>query len=211
MENCIKAISFLLVFIAIFFGFTCIAGGGSQEPTTEIATLTVHSDTLIASEAITKLTSQTKEQKTSVTTEKETTSKKVETSECNIRKTTKSTTAKSTTALTTEPHTSKLTSKKHSKYLGTFKLTAYCPCSQCCGKWANGITATGVIAKPNHTIAVDPRVIPYGSKVIINGYEYVAEDCGGAIKQNRIDVYFATHQEACDFGVQYAEVYLVVD
>ena len=77
--------------------------------------------------------------------------------------------------------------------LGTFKLTAYCPCSQCCGPWANGITATGVTARANHTIAVDPRVIPYGSTVYIEGLgTFVAEDCGGAIKGNRIDVFYNT-------------------
>lgn len=81
------------------------------------------------------------------------------------------------------------------KPLGTFKITHYCPCSICCGPWANGITASGVTATTNHTIAVDPSQIPYGSKVVINGQVYVAEDCGGAIKQNCIDIYVATHQE----------------
>lgn len=95
--------------------------------------------------------------------------------------------------------------------LGQFKLTAYCPCSKCCGKWAGGITSTGVTAQANHTIAVDPTVIPYGSKVCINGQLYFAEDCGGAIKENHLDIYFDTHQEASDFGVRYAEVYLVVE
>jgi 3D (Asp-Asp-Asp) domain-containing protein len=86
--------------------------------------------------------------------------------------------------------------------LGTFKLTAYCPCSQCCGQWANGITATGVTARANHTIAVDPRVIPYGSTVYIEGLgTFVAEDCGGAIKGNRIDVFYNTHSEALNSGV----------
>lgn len=192
MENCTKLISFLVAIVILTFGCIYIAHN-SAALEKEITTFVTDSNTLGTSKAIMKKTSQTKEL------------------EKGTKKTTKSTTAKSTTALTTEPHTSKLTSKEHSKYLGTFKLTAYCPCSQCCGKWANGITATGVIAKPNHTIAVDPHIIPYGSHVIINGREYVAEDCGGAIKQNKIDVFFATHQEACDFGVQYAEVYLVVD
>ncbi len=68
--------------------------------------------------------------------------------------------------------------------LGVFKITHYCPCSICCGPYANGITSTGVTATTNHTIAVDPSVIPYGSKVVINGQVYVAEDCGGAIKKN---------------------------
>lgn len=113
-------------------------------------------------------------------------------------------------ALTTIPQTEERPLSETNS-LGQFKLTAYCPCSKCCGKWADGITSTGAMAKSNHTIAVDPSVIPYGSKVVINGKTYIAEDCGGAIKQNRIDIYFDTHEEASDFGVQYAEVYLVVE
>lgn len=79
--------------------------------------------------------------------------------------------------------------------------TAYCPCSKCCGK-SDGITATGTKATAGRTIAVDPSVIPYGSEVIINGHTYVAEDTGGAIKGNRIDIYFATHEDAKSFGRQ---------
>lgn len=91
--------------------------------------------------------------------------------------------------------------------LGKFKLTAYCSCKKCCGK-TDGITATGTKAKQGRTIAVDTDVIPYGSKVMINGKEYVAEDCGGAIKGNRIDVFFNNHTDALIFGVQYANVYI---
>ncbi len=95
------------------------------------------------------------------------------------------------------------------KPLGTFKITHYCPCSICCGPWANGVTSTGVIATTNRTIAVDPSQIPYGSKVVINGQVYVAEDCGGAIKQNCIDIYVATHEEGEEKGVYYTDVYLL--
>ena len=91
--------------------------------------------------------------------------------------------------------------------LGKFKLTAYCPCKECCGK-TDGITATGTRAKADRTIAVDKNIIPYGSKVMINDKEYVAEDCGGAIKDNHIDVFFNTHDEALKFGIQYACVYI---
>lgn len=86
--------------------------------------------------------------------------------------------------------------------LENFKITAYCPCSKCCGKFADGITATGTAATEGRTIAVDPEVIPYGSKVVIDGKEYIAEDCGGAIKGKRIDLFFETHQEALEYGVQ---------
>lgn len=98
--------------------------------------------------------------------------------------------------------------------LGEFKLTAYCSCAKCCGKWAynrpNGIIygAIGEELKEDYSIAVDPRVIPYRSEVIINGKIYKAQDCGGAIKGNRIDVYFKDHNDALEFGVQYAEVFM---
>lgn len=91
--------------------------------------------------------------------------------------------------------------------LGTFKFTAYCPCSKCCGK-SDGITKTGVKATQGRTIAVDPKVIPLGSIVIIDGHEYIAEDVGGSIKENRIDLFFDSHKEALDFGVQYKEVFV---
>ena len=73
----------------------------------------------------------------------------------------------------------------------------------------DGVTSTGVTATTNRTIAVDPSQIPYGSKVVINGQVYVAEDCGGAIRTNCIDVYVATHSEAEQKGVFYTEVYLL--
>lgn len=98
--------------------------------------------------------------------------------------------------------------------LGMFKLTAYCPCTLCCGKWAdnrrNNIVygAIGEELKENYSIAVDPDVIPYRSEVIINGKAYKAQDCGGAIKGNRIDVYFEDHDDALEFGVQYKEVFV---
>ncbi len=104
--------------------------------------------------------------------------------------------------------------------LGEFRLTAYCSCSICCGKWAenrpvdeNGneivYGSIGVPLVQGISVAVDPKVIPYGSVVEINGNEYIAEDCG--VKGNRIDVYFNDHQSAREFGVQYANVFLICD
>lgn len=95
------------------------------------------------------------------------------------------------------------------KSLGVFRITHYCPCSLCCGPWADGITSTGITAVTNHTIAVDPTQIPYGTKVVINGQVYVAEDCGGAIKKDCIDVYVASHAEGQAKGVYYTEVYAI--
>lgn len=57
------------------------------------------------------------------------------------------------------------------------------------------------------TIAVDPRVIPLGNKVRMNGKEYVAEDTGGAIKGKRIDLFIDSHSEAMKFGKKLITVY----
>ena len=84
----------------------------------------------------------------------------------------------------------------------TVKLTAYCACERCCLGSADGVTATGTIPVEGRTIAVDPSVIPYGSRVHIFDHVYIAEDCGGAIKGNRIDVYFDKHEDALAFGVK---------
>lgn len=83
----------------------------------------------------------------------------------------------------------------------TVIATAYCPCWYCCGK-TDGITATGTKATAGRTIAADPDTIPYGTEVIIDGHTYIVEDCGGAIKNDRIDIYFDTHTEALEFGIQ---------
>ena len=84
--------------------------------------------------------------------------------------------------------------------LGNFKLTFY---------GDDTITATGKKPQINHTIAVDPRVIPLGSKVYIEGMgTYYAEDTGGAIKGNILDVFVRTEAEANQLGIRYADVYL---
>jgi len=82
------------------------------------------------------------------------------------------------------------------------EATAYCPASCCCGKYADGITATGADAY-TMGVAVDPKVIPLGSTVCIPGYgTVIADDVGGAIKGDKIDVRFRTHQEAREWGRQ---------
>ena len=98
-------------------------------------------------------------------------------------------------------------------YLGEYTLTAYCACAKCCGRWSNGYTATGTLATEGRTIAVDPGVVPYGSKVLLiwpdgTQHEYIAEDCGSGINGNRIDVFIADHEAARVFGVQHAAAYL---
>lgn len=101
--------------------------------------------------------------------------------------------------------------------IGKFLITHYCteryphicndltaPTSEPCK------TATGTIVTPGRTIAVDPSIIPYGTHVLIDGHEYIAEDCGGAIKQYHIDMAVDTHSEAMRKGTrQNVPVYAV--
>ena len=91
--------------------------------------------------------------------------------------------------------------------MGEFKLTAYCPCEECSGPWGS-MTSTGATAEVGYTVAVDPSVIPYGTKLLIGDTLYMAQDCGGSVKGNTIDIYFATHEESVNFGVQYSQVYI---
>ncbi len=89
--------------------------------------------------------------------------------------------------------------------MGTFLLTAYCPCYECSEGYSD-ITATGKRAKEGRTIAVDPNVIEYGTTVYIEDVPYIAEDCGGLVKGKHIDIYFDSHDKVDAFGKKYAEV-----
>ncbi len=78
-------------------------------------------------------------------------------------------------------------------------VSAYCAESCCCGKWADGITASGKPAIGK--ICAAPPHIPFGTVLDVEGYgEYVVEDRGGAIKGNKLDLLFSTHAEALEFG-----------
>ena len=83
----------------------------------------------------------------------------------------------------------------------TATLTAYCPCVECCGE-SDGITASGTQATAGRTVAVDTRLIPYGTEISIDGKTYIAEDRGGKVKGYTIDVFFDSHEEALNFGRQ---------
>jgi len=108
----------------------------------------------------------------------------------------------------TEPPTVKPVIEEETEWM-VFKATAYCPCEKCCGKWAknrpNGIvyTANGEVAKEGETMAADWDVLPPGTEVEIEGIgTRKVQDRGGAIRGNRIDIYFETHGQALKFGVQ---------
>ena len=96
----------------------------------------------------------------------------------------------------------------NSSYKGKFKITTYCPCSECNGGW--NCTALGTELTPGRTIAVDPSIIPLGSKVYIDGIGYrIAEDTGGRIKGNIIDLCIGSHEEAQYITYYDKDVYVV--
>ena len=103
-------------------------------------------------------------------------------------------------------------SERNMSSLGTFKITFYCPCRKCSGKYGHH-TSSGAYATEGRTIAVDTRVIPYGTKVYIEGYgEYVAEDTGGKwVRGNHIDIFLEDHLTCLDdaHGKKYREVYVI--
>lgn len=94
--------------------------------------------------------------------------------------------------------------------LGRFTLSWYSPKELGKEKPEQLRTSKGLIPKEGRTIAVDPNVIPYGSIVYIQDYGYyIAEDCGGAIKQNRIDIFTASHEYAIQQGKKVANVWVL--
>jgi len=115
----------------------------------------------------------------------------------------------STAAASSKPAPAPSSDKSNVKKEITVKSTAYTAyCSGC-----SGITATGINLKKNpnaKVIAVDPKVIPLGTKVYVEGYgEAVAGDTGGAIKGNKIDVHMSTKQKAKNWGVRTVKVQIL--
>lgn len=95
----------------------------------------------------------------------------------------------------------------------TMNASAYCSCAACCGK-TNGVTSSGAIAQPNHTIAAGPG-LPIGTVIYIpalagqpNGGWFRVEDRGGAISNNRIDIFMGSHAAALQFGRRNLECYV---
>lgn len=97
----------------------------------------------------------------------------------------------------------------------TMQVTAYCPCKKCCGPNAQGITASGkdITYNDGRFVAADTRNLPFGTKLIIPGYHNTLPveviDRGGAIKGDKLDVFFPTHEEALQWGRQTVDVKVI--
>jgi 3D (Asp-Asp-Asp) domain-containing protein len=90
------------------------------------------------------------------------------------------------------------------------RVTAYCPCPKCCGEYSDGVTACGHVIKPGDTFVAADRRYSFYTEMLIPGYSNTKPvkvlDRGGAIKGNRLDVFFHTHKEALEWGVHYLDV-----
>ena len=92
--------------------------------------------------------------------------------------------------------------------MGECKITYYCSCSECSGPYGD-LTATGTRCEQGRTVAVDPDVIAYGTKLLINGHVYTAEDCGSGVTGDHVDIYIDDHERVDAFGVKYANIWIV--
>jgi 3D (Asp-Asp-Asp) domain-containing protein len=96
----------------------------------------------------------------------------------------------------------------------TMEVTAYCPCPKCCGAGAIGLTASGKrITYNNGRFVAADKVLPFGTKLVIPGYNngesVEVMDRGGAIKGNKLDVFFPTHDQAKAWGRRMIAVTIV--
>ena len=88
--------------------------------------------------------------------------------------------------------------------MGSYKLTFYCNCRRCCGKWAGGPTASGTMPAEGRTVACG--ALPLGTRILIAGQgEFIVEDRG--VSGRHIDIYMDSHSACLQKGVQRGEVF----
>lgn len=90
------------------------------------------------------------------------------------------------------------------------RVTAYCSCPKCCGEYSGGPTACGHKILPGDTFVAADKKYSFGTEMLIAGYNngepVKVLDRGGAIRGDRLDVFFASHEEALKWGVKYLDV-----
>jgi 3D (Asp-Asp-Asp) domain-containing protein len=90
------------------------------------------------------------------------------------------------------------------------RVTAYCPCPLCCGEYSDGQTACGHEIVPGDVFVAADKKYSFGTEMLVAGYNggkpVKVLDRGGAIRGDRLDVFFASHQEALEWGVRYLDV-----
>ena len=90
------------------------------------------------------------------------------------------------------------------------RVTAYCPCAKCCGNSADWITASGHKIQPGEIFVAADKRYPFGTEMIIPGYNddkpVKVLDRGGSIHGDHIDIFFTSHQQALNWGVQSLDI-----
>ena len=90
------------------------------------------------------------------------------------------------------------------------RVTAYCPCPKCCGEYSDGVTACGHKIRPGDAFVAADREYAFGTEMVVPGYKdgqlVKVLDRGGAIRGDRLDVFFHSHEEALEWGVRYLDV-----
>jgi 3D (Asp-Asp-Asp) domain-containing protein len=90
------------------------------------------------------------------------------------------------------------------------RVTAYCPCPKCCGEYSGGPTACGHKILLGDTFVAADGKYDFGTEMLIAGYNngepVKVLDRGGAIRGDRLDVFFGSHEEALKWGVKYIDV-----
>jgi 3D (Asp-Asp-Asp) domain-containing protein len=90
------------------------------------------------------------------------------------------------------------------------RVTAYCPCQKCCGEYSGGPTACGHKIRPGDAFVAADKKYCFGTEMLVAGYKngdpVKVLDRGGAIRGNRLDVFFGSHEEALEWGVKYLDV-----
>ena len=90
------------------------------------------------------------------------------------------------------------------------RVTAYCACRRCCGKFADGITACGHKIRRGDAFAAADRKYSFGTEMVVAGYNngktIKVLDRGGAIRGNKLDLFFHSHKKARQWGVKYIDV-----
>lgn len=90
------------------------------------------------------------------------------------------------------------------------RVTAYCPCAKCCGKFSDGITANNHKIRPGNVFVAADKAFKFKTEMVVPGYNanepVQVKDRGRLIKGNRLDVFFHSHRVAKKWGTRYLDV-----
>ena len=104
----------------------------------------------------------------------------------------------------------------HAYLIRRMRVTAYCPCSDCCGSGACGVTASGTrIWNTDGYFVAAEAALPFGTRISVPGYAgerpVPVLDRGGRVKADCVDVYFADHRTAKQWGVRWLDVKIYLE